>query len=631
MDDVKIILPEELDSSLVTQDEGPGEEIFDDLYVNKFRLLGKENFQWNEAPFFDYYKLIKDSSKFFNFKLPSQFDKIFISYKNAYVYWIYKSPLMDYVEDFFRVNLLKGGKFDRYKHLKEFFIKWVALRSKEDKKFYASSAITYIEKDLSKKNFFNQIIEAVILTYEESLHNPDKAVSILENVQRTIESVKMDDKHKEELFYLVRLYKGFLKLKEGQPLSAINDFNDALAIFPEAVTPKFHQAICNIHAGNESAAAANFFEIVQYDLDRLEWAITSNKFTIFTYFIEHNITQNVFSYPEEFSNLFDVVEGFIDENKSRGSIVVNHLRDRIQRLKELKMNSFYRDDFINNLAFLEKIAFSYNSVSDAMFCSVASKIEDKFDKTVGHLGSSIKELYYSDIQSSLKVFENGLQDQARNIERIKIEMEEFKAKLQKKLQASIENYEKNISEHLKFYEQRIENIHLVSSLDPKTSLKNSLNYNFILAIMIFLIGGFASYTSSSVTDISEFRGLISLVVLTGLKWGSVSFFIGLLISFFVAGSVVLERGTQKQRLIQKISMLKNEKERVINQLKEEAKERERNQLDSLNKRMEIHKGRIGELKKEYEERKIEMEEEVRSKIQTEFDKLNALITVPLSI
>ena len=121
MDDEKIILQEEMSSFPDIQDEYQEEDSVNDLFVNKFRLLGKENFQWTEAPFFDYYKLIKESSKFFNFKLPPQFDKIFISYKNAYVYWIYKSPLMDYVEDFFRINLLKGGKFDRYKHLKEFF------------------------------------------------------------------------------------------------------------------------------------------------------------------------------------------------------------------------------------------------------------------------------------------------------------------------------------------------------------------------------------------------------------------------------------------------------------------------------------------------------------------------------
>lgn len=631
MDDAKIIISEEMSSSYDSQIESLDLDLVDELYVNKIRQLGRENFLWHDSGTFDYYKLLKESSKFFNFKLPSQFDKIFISYKNAYVYWIYKSPLMEYVEDFFRVNLLKGGMFDRYKHLKEFFLKWVALSSKEDKKFYASSAITYIEKDLSKKNFLNQVIQAVILIYENSLHDPDKALSLLENAQKTIESVKIDDLYKEELIYLIRLHKGFLKLRENKPLSAINDFQDAAAIYPDSVTPKFHMAISNIKAGNYGDASQNFFDVVQNDLDRLGWAILTNKFAVFNYFLEHNTTQNIFSYPQEFSNLFDTIEGFVDENKGKGAIVVNHLRDRIQRFKELKMNSFYKDDIINNLAFLDKIAYGFNSVSDAIFCAVAPKLEEKFEKTVGLLGDSIKGFHFSEVESSLKIFETGLQDQGRYIERIKIELEEFKAKLQKKLNITIENYQQNISEHIGFFENRIENLHMVSSLDPKVSLKNNLNYNLILAIMIFLIGGFASYTSSSVTDISEFKSLISTVVATGLKWGSVSFFLGLIISFFIAGSVVLERSSQKQRLMQKITQLKNEKERVIEQLREEAKEREKSHADNLGKRMEIHKGRITELKKEFDQRQVELREEAHKKIQTEFDKLNELISVPLKI
>lgn len=295
------------------------------------------------------------------------------------------------------------------------------------------------------------------------------------------------------------------------------------------------------------------------------------------------------------------------------------------------MNNFYTDEIVANLAFLERIANNFSYVGDTLFSAASHLIEQKFEKTVGLLGAKISDHHFGEVDEQLKVFNHGLSEQQKSIERLNIELEEFKIRLDKKLKDSIATYEKNINANIKFLENKVENIHLIKGLDPKSSMKNNLNYNFILALMVFLIGGFASYSSNTIGDISEFKGMIAIVVMTGMKWASISFFIGIIITFFMAGSVILERGTHKQRIIQKVSLLKNEKERIIDRLKDEAREREQSQGGNLEKRIEIHKSRIVELKKEQGGRRDELQNKKKEVILTEFEKLNVLVSVPLKL
>ncbi|MBU1101721.1 MAG: hypothetical protein KKA84_15095 [Bacteroidetes bacterium] len=630
MENEKIIIPEAYGFNLATEDLDEEKVLRNGLSANKLRMLGKENFRWTHSPFYDYYKMVKDSTRLFNFNLPAEFNKAFVSYQNAFIFWVYKSPLMGYVENYFQSTILKGARFDRYKHLKEFFIKWTVLRSREDKAFYASSAINYIEKDLNKKNFINQITQAVILTYEDSLHDPDKAMALFDTAQDTINSLKLEDIYKQELTYHIKMFKGFLKLKEEQPLSAATYFQDALSVFPGAISPKFHLALCEVLSDNLGEAAAYLDEVFQNDIDRLNFAISTNKFSVFVEFLEHNITKNVFDYVE-FAPLFDMIEGYVSENKSRGNVVVSVLRDKLQRFKDLKLNEFYSDEIVNNLAFLEKIAHNFSYVSDTLFCAASHHIEEKFEKTVALVGAKIRDFHYNAVDEQLKVFNHGLSEQQKSIDRLQDELEEFKIRLQKKLKDSIQTYEKNIDANIKFLEHKVENIHQISGLDPKTSMRNNLNYNFILALMVFLIGGFASYSSNTIGDISEFKDMISIVILTGLKWGSISFFIGIIISFFIAGSVLLERGTQKQRVIQKVGLLKNEKQRIVERLKDEAREREASQGGNLEKRIAIHRGRINELKNEQGGRRDELQAQIKDVILKDFEKLNTLISTPMKL
>ena len=630
MENEKLIISEELDSMEGSPSSLDERELINESLFNKFRVLGKDNFRWEFSRSVDYYKLVKDSAKFYNFNLPENFNKIFISYRTAYLFWIYKSPLLDYLENFFRGSMLKGARFDRYKNLKEFFIKWAVIQSKEDRKFYATSAISFIEKDLSKRNFINQIYEAVILTYEDSLKDYDRALSLYEAAQKSLETVNLEQNHKSELVYLIRLFKGFLKLSESQPLSAASDFNDALSIFPEAVAPKFHLALCECLSGNTSEAKDRMMEVLEFDLNRLKYSIDTNKFPIFNYFLEHNITRNIFNYPE-MSDLFNVVEGIIDENRSRGTVGINSLRNRLLSFKECKINNFYTSEIVNNLTFLDKIAYNFTAITDTLFAAIIPAIDEKFGKTINLVGDSIKGYYYNEVEIALKVFANGIEEHSRKIEALKNDIKEYKAKIEKQLDSTIETYQKNVAQNIDFLEHRVENIEQVAGLNPKVSLKNNLNYSLILALMVFLIGGFASYAGNSISDISEFKGMISMVLATGLKWGSISFFIGVIISFFIAGSVALERTTQRQRIVHRISQLKNEKTRVIEQLKDEAKERQQTQSTNLEKRMAIHQSRIEELTNEENERKKELLEAAKEKIRNEFIVLNTLIRVPMNV
>ncbi len=112
-----------------------------EVITAKFRSLAKQYFQFNVFVETDYLKLIKESSQFYSFDLPEEISEMFIKYEEAPLFWVFRSPVMRYLEDFFKTSIARGGSENYYKVIKDFYTKWLLNKHEHEKKYFAASAL----------------------------------------------------------------------------------------------------------------------------------------------------------------------------------------------------------------------------------------------------------------------------------------------------------------------------------------------------------------------------------------------------------------------------------------------------------------------------------------------------------
>jgi esterase/lipase len=75
-----------------------------------------------------------------------------------------------------------------------------------------------------------------------------------------------------------------------------------------------------------------------------------------------------------------------------------------------------------------------------------------------------------------------------------------------------------------------------------------------------MIGGFASVFAG---DYNPFEGgsIISKIIVEGLKWGGITFLLGIMVAALTSISTFWEKSSEKQRILKNISFMKNQKEK----------------------------------------------------------------------
>jgi hypothetical protein len=193
------------------------------------------------------------------------------------------------------------------------------------------------------------------------------------------------------------------------------------------------------------------------------------------------------------------------------------------------------------------------------------------------------------------------------------------------LAKDIKLIETNITEEISLWEERIKNLDTESKLNPKIAFSRTMTYNIVLSFISSLMGGCAGYSSSFVKDVSELKDLFSAIMISGFKWGLITFVVGGLISAAAAAYALLEKSNRKQGIMQKISSLKNEKEHTINELKKEAQRKEKRISLKFNDESAINKKVIEDLIREKEKKEKEYKVEAEKLIEEETMLLKNLI------
>ena len=617
------------ESEFISDDFGDlpsgGESLSREMQIARFRTFAKDHFQDLVKKETDYLEYIKRSSQFYSFRLPQDKGEFFISYNTAPLYWLCDPPAVIKFEEWLKQEARgRSSVLDGYRTIREFYSKWATLKSDQEKKYYSLSALKLAERELNKENILVPVLQAVILTYDKNVFNPSKAFELLQNALGTLENLKIEDQLKNELKYLIYIYSGFALLKQANYLDASLNFSEAARASALGLTAKFYLAFSEKRAGDRNSALLLIGDILHFDRTAIEFAVEMNSMALVTYFIRNALTYNIFA-ETDFADLLEDIETAISVETGMPGLGFAKISDALTKLSEARVKDFYTGELEKSIAFLDKACMGLIGNKNTIADYAQAPLQAKFFKITETILETIRQKFFGEVTDQLKPYEVGIAENLNVIRHLEKEEEEIKNSQKKKLAESLEDLDRIINDNIVFVENKIENINDNPKFNPHSVFNNAMVYNLIITMVVFAIGGFAGCSRSSLDDSEGIRDVMSTVMLAGIKWGMLTFFIGTIISGFMAAFAVMERTTEKQNLLRKITYFKAHKERETELIIRENEKRLKTIAENFKERVQSHKKSVDKLRSEREERNAALLEEANGKIQVYIDRLDVVL------
>ena len=576
---------EKYDSSIVS----------DEVWIGRLHRLAREHFQLTIKNDYDYLHSVKESVRFFSLDLPQEIKEIFIPYREAPIFWIYESHLLNQVEEFMKFNFVKGSVGELHKSIKENYTKWVTTKLKSEKDYYATTTVNFIERDVNKHNFFKCILKAIIHTYQPSFYSLDAAVELLKVSLETIESLRMNDQAKSELKYILHLYKGFAFLKGRNYMDANLSFKDAIDVKNHGCTAKIYSAFTELQLNHEDIAAYLLNEVMAFDTQRLTMSIKASNAGMFSYFFRNAFIYNIF-HEREFAKALGSIEKMLSQHRVDDLHELARIKSGYDSLKTKNYDEYYDEDIKKSLTFIDKMIAGYSNNTNTLLISVMPVLKEKFASILESINANIRKKYYTEVQSKLSTYDSYIQENQDMEKKLHDELEKFKERSKETLKESIQRVTENFEAEIKIIEDKIHELPNLARFSPQVSMSNNMSYNMIIAFIVFFIGGVSGYSNRTVADTAEFNSIFSYVLISGFKWGTISFIIGTLLSIIISGVKVIERHDYNKRLLNRINALKYEKERTVADLKDSTAQKERIMHENINNSIAHHRKRVDELR-----------------------------------
>lgn len=599
--------------------------ISNEAQLAKFYKVAKEHFQINVDTQIDQIHTIKESVRFFSLELPSELKEIFISFNDAPLFWIYESSLLNQIEEFMKFNF-KGLAFSElHKQIKENYTRWATSKLKSEKEYYSTTTINFIERDINKHNFFKMILKGLILTYQPTFYNSEKALELFENTINLIKTLRLNDNTKSELNYLLKLYIGFIYLKENDFIKANEVFKEALELKPQGCSAKIYISLSEIMLGSEEIGMYYLKEVFNYDVKRLSIALKFNNLGMFNYFFRNAFIYNIF-HEKNFSKVTDAIQILFKDFRISDESIFNSCRDKLDKIKLCKLDEYYDDEIKKSFDFFEKLYNQYATSNSTLLHAAFPEFQNKIKQIADKILENVKEKYYNEVKSNLNSYDLVINDNLSAEKHLIEELELFKKKSHETLKETIQKITESYDSEAKELELKINELPEIDKYNPRIAFVNNLTYNIVVAFIVFFIGGITGYSNKLVDNVNEFNSILVSVILSGSKWGAISFLIGLVISILMAAGVAIEKYDVSSKLHRKLNLLKIEKEKQIAEAKEANTHREKIMTESINSSIEIHRKRVAEVKEQKAIAEKELYESANQKIEEETKNLKKLFT-----
>lgn len=588
--------------------------IGNEVLISKFYKLAKEHFQITVKSDTDPISIIKESVRFFSLDLPAELKEIFIPFNNAPLFWVYDSSLLLQIEEYMKLHFKGMVHNELHKQIKENYSRWATTRLKSEKEYYSTLTVNFIERDINKHNFFKLILKGIILTYQITFYNPARALEAFKSAIDIISTLRLNDQTKLELQYILKLYIGFVHLKESNYSEANAAFKEALEIRSNGCTAKIYSALTELHLGNEELVIYYLREVIQYDVHRLGIALRTNNFGMFNYFFKNAFIFNVF-HENDFSKANDAIQVILEEFHSKEQTSLTVFRDNLDEIMSKHLDEYYDDEIKKSFDFFGKIFAGYATTTNTLLHATFPEIRDRINEVVEKIVSRVREDFYGKVREKLQSLDSSIIENMNAEKQLAEELENFKKRMKESLNDSVQKINENFNDEALAIEERINDLPHIDRYNPRASLFNNMTYNIIIALVVFFIGGVAGYSNRSLTDASEYNSIFSYLLITGSKWGAISFLVGVVITLLLSAIVVIERYDVKLKLQKRLHYLKVEKESLIAETKNSSEHKEKIMIENINVSIAQHRKRIEELKTLRAGSEKEMMNEANQKIE----------------
>lgn len=595
-----------------------------DVAYSRLKRIGKDKFQVDTSSNENILSKIKSSSQYFNLNFPSELHEYFINIEDAPLFWVLDSPLMGFLEEIPKSGEKEGNKgdSDQSKLVKEYYSKWVTTLRSSEKKYFAQSLLKTISKE-KNKTIVSSIFAGVLYSFDETLRNPDSAQESFEQAEMLVSRLE-EGGNRSELLYIIKVFSGFEHYRSARYFEASQKFRESLLIKSEGITAKFYLSICEIILGNISVGFDFICDVYDYDLNRMTYALANNNFPLFQFFLKNPFFQHVFKY-KEFAPVCSQIDDYLQGKELGSSENLNKIRSKLEAFRELHLNEYQEQSVKISINFFEKVLKGYFTCPLNLFLASVSILWDKFNDTLQFVFSTIRQRFLAEVQKQLRIYDQNVADLNILIEHLTKEIADFKAKYKERVKISIAHYEVHVKEQTEYLERKLHSLSDEKDSQPAATFKSSLSYTIILSALVVLIAGFASYSSNYSDEMSGFGHIVKAILVTGGKWGIITFIIGFFISSISTVYTVYERSLEKQKIIREISSLKQIKEKNIEHIRADAERNERITVKNLTGRIEHHKKRIKEIGEERIIHEEKLSKEIEEKIKEEANKLIELL------
>jgi len=541
-----------------------------ELEIAKFRNYSRENFAELIHFNISFEEFIENSSKFYSINLPNELSEYFVRADLSTYFPLSEAPIFNQIEE---ILLNKKNKFEfipNYREVKNYFYKWISQKPHRDKQFYANSIVNSVERNFNFQNFFNVLLYAIVVANEKSVYNPKKAIFLLDRVNEIVSGLTLPFEVHNQVLYITQIYKGFVYLKEYEYVHAYEAFSDALNYNEHGITAFFYCALSARYLEDFDKSYDYLKEILEFDQARFKYAINYNFLSLFNFFYKNAVFYNVFT-DDGFAQLLPDIDFLIRSHFSSEKNSMEFTYSKLINLDNLRLKDFFNNSVSKEIQFLKDALDHYQQKRTGLIRIVEQIFRDKLITLIEYIRSLIETHYYDQIKEEIHVFDKQIEQNKRQLERIKLEMEDASNKIKINLEEAAEYLEEYITEQSKSLEEKIENIDRDPKYNPSQVFYNSVLFTIFVAFLVFFVVGVITSIAGYGEEIAS--GQLALKV--GMKWGGITFSVGVFISIFTTMSTFWEKSAERKELHSQLEKVKDQ----------EAEERELIKEDSERKKM----------------------------------------------
>jgi len=593
------------------------------LEFSRIRKLYFENFISGNRSAAE--KILEMKHFFSNFENPLNYEP-FIDEADIPLLWSWDNPYIIAFENELKekLSLFRSKHIDLKKHFSKIFLE----EDKNKKEINLKLFLGLTKSFFGINHILIPLLKSIVFLYNKSSINYDLALKELNDSENMLVYLDPSKSCKKVFTYLINLYKAYAYNKIGSYNEAEERINICLYSNPNGINIHFFR--CNFYTklNQFDKVEDSLNKIVSLDLEKIKNALDKNNLNQFYYSLQNPTLPNIFNF-NNLASINEIINKVLSTNFDK-KITFDNLEKRISAINEINLVEYLDDTFIEKIIFLNHIFSDKNNINTVFFKLIIPIVEEKFLNLVENLKENVKKNYYAELYSKLNDYDKRIRELNNKKNELSEELIKLKEQAEKKMQESIKLFDESISNAIAESEQLLSNVDLESKLNPFEALQNSMIYNFISSIFVFLLAIFANYINIDNNLSGKVYSVMSYLIIEGIKWAAITFLIGIVISLAYAIFVFIEKTNFQQNLKRKIAQLKKEKEFNIDLIRKDFNKKISALTEENNSKRELYEKRIEELRKEKLETENSLKAKAEQNMQPIMDKINLALNPTLN-